>query len=83
LTELQGAIQNETQLSDPQKQDALEAVETLAEEAKKPPENRTTKLCAMAMNALKGVTGTLSDASKLAEVIKTALPLLKGLLGMV
>lgn len=83
LGDLQSAIESETQLSDPQKQEALEAVETLAEEAKKPPENRTTKLCTMAMNALKGATGTLSDASKLAEVIKSSLPILKGLLGMV
>lgn len=83
LGDLQSAIESETQLSPPQKQEALEAVETLAEEAKKPPENRTTKLCTMAMNALKGATGTLSDASKLAEVIKSSLPILKGLLGMV
>lgn len=83
LGELQSAIEGEPQLSDSQKQDALEAVETLAEEAKKPPESRTTKLCAMAMNALKGVTGTLSDASKLAEILKSSLPALKGILGLV
>jgi len=54
----------------------------LAEEAKKPPENRIVKLCSMAMNALKGVTSSLSDASKLSEVIKNSFPLLKGLFGL-
>lgn len=82
LGELQNTIQAEAQLSEPQKQDALEAVATLGEEAKKPPENRTAKLCTMAMNALKGVTSTLSDASQLAEVVKNVLPVLKGLLGI-
>ncbi|MCY7323422.1 MAG: pentapeptide repeat-containing protein [Phormidesmis sp. CAN_BIN36] len=80
LGELQSGIQSEAQLAEPHKQEALEAVATLAQEAKKPPENRTAKLCTMAMNALKGATATLSDASKLAEIIKNALPLLKGFL---
>ncbi len=83
LDELQTSIQDEVQISDQQKQDALEAVETLAEEAKKPPESRVTKLCSLAMNALTGITTTLSDASKLAEVVKSTLPLLKGLLGLI
>ncbi len=82
LGDLHKGIEIESGLSDPQKQEALEAVGTLAEEAKKPPENRIVKLCSMAMNALKGVTSSLSDASKLSEVIKTSLPLLKGLFGL-
>ncbi|NJK52166.1 MAG: hypothetical protein HC936_03875 [Leptolyngbyaceae cyanobacterium SU_3_3] len=61
----------------------MEAVATLAEEAQKKPENRAAKLCTMAMNALKGATTSLSDVSKLAEILKTTLPLLKGLLGIV
>ena len=82
LGDLHKSIQIESGLSDPQKQEALEAVGTLAEEAKKPPENRIVKLCSMAMNALKGVTSSLSDASKLSEVIKNSFPLLKGLFGL-
>jgi CRISPR/Cas system CSM-associated protein Csm2 small subunit len=79
---LQIAIQGDAALSESQKKEALEAVETIAEEGKKPPEERTIKYCSMAVNALKGVGGAVSDASKLAEVLKTCLPTLTGLLGI-
>ena len=82
LTNLQAQIQSEPQLSDQQKQDALEAVATIAEEAKKEPENRAAKLCSMAINSLKGITSGLSEASKLAEMMTKTLPLLQGLLGV-
>lgn len=82
LTNLQAQIQSEPQLSDQQKQDALEAVATIAEEAKKEPENRAAKLCSMAINALKGITSGLSEASKLAETMTKTVPLLKGVLGI-
>ena len=82
LTTLQIAIQGDAALSESQKKEALEAVETIAEEGKKPPEERTIKYCSMAVNALKGVAGAVSDASKLAEVLKTCLPTLTGLLGI-
>lgn len=83
LTSLQTAIQEEQTLPDEKKQEALEAVVTLAEEGKKPPENRVAKLCSLAVNALKGIASTVSDASKLVGVVNTSLPLLKGLLGLV
>jgi hypothetical protein len=83
LANLQTSIQEESALPDEKKQEALEAVATLAEEGKKPPENRVTKLCTLAINALKGIATTVSDASKLAEVVNTSLPLLKGLLGLI
>ncbi|MBD2061495.1 pentapeptide repeat-containing protein [Funiculus sociatus GB2-A5] len=82
LTALQESIQGDSALSDNQKKDALEAVETIAEEAKKPPEDRVIKLCSMAVNALKGVASAVTDASKLAEVLKTYLPTLTGILGI-
>ncbi len=80
LTTLQIAIQGDAALSESQKKEALEAVETIAEEGKKPSDERTIKYCSMAVNALKGVAGAVSDASKLAEVLKTCLPTLTGLL---
>ncbi|MBD2036985.1 pentapeptide repeat-containing protein [Leptolyngbya sp. FACHB-321] len=83
LTSLQTAIQEEQTLPDEKKQEALEAVATLAEEGKKPSENRVAKLCSLAVNALKGIASTVSDTSKLVGVVNTSLPFLKGLLGLV
>ena len=80
LTTLQNAINIDTSLSDAQKKDALDAVETLAEEGKKPQEQRVTKLCSMALNALKGLSTTVVSASKLAEILKTCLPTLTAVL---
>ncbi|MGI0493534.1 pentapeptide repeat-containing protein [Alkalinema pantanalense CENA528] len=82
LQNLQTEIEAEADLPDEQKKDALDAVATLAEEGKKTAENRTTKLCSMAVNALKGITSSLSDASKLAECFQISLPLIKVLLGL-
>lgn len=82
LAALQKAITSDTAISESQKKDALEAVETIAEEGKKSPEERVLKLCSMALNALKGITATVSDASKLAEVFTTHLPTLTNLLGI-
>lgn len=80
LANLQTSIQEESSLPNEKKQEALEAVVTLAEEGKKTPENR--KHCTLAINALKGIASTVSDASKLAEVVNTSLPLIKTLLGL-
>lgn len=82
LTILQKSIADDAALSDSQKQEALEAVETIAEEGKKPQEKRTPKFCKMALNALSGVTSAVTDASKLAEALKTYLPTLTKILGM-
>lgn len=82
LSTLQEAINSDAALSDTQKEQALEAVATLAEEGKKSPESRMNKLCSMAVNALKGVASTVTDASKLAEILKTSLPTLTKLLGL-
>jgi uncharacterized protein (UPF0147 family) len=82
LTALQEAIAQDEALSEGQKKEALEAVETMAEEGKKPPELRAAKLCSMAMNALKGVTATVSDVSKLATVLQSSAPALIALLGL-
>jgi hypothetical protein len=79
---LHEAIKGDSALSDSQKKEALEAVETIAEQGKKPPEERALKYCSMAVNALKGVTTAVTDASKLAEVLQTYLPTLTGILGI-
>jgi uncharacterized protein YjbI with pentapeptide repeats len=82
LTALQEAIQSEAKLPENKKKEALEAVQTIAEEAKKPSGERVIKLCSMAMNALTGITTAVTDASKLAEVFKIYLPTLSRLLGI-
>jgi len=73
---LQTNINDDHLLSEPQKVQAMEAVATLAEEAQKPKENRILKLCTMAVNALKGVASSVTDASKIADILKTHLPTL-------
>ncbi len=82
LGALQTAINTDETLSESQKVQAMEAVATLAEESQKPKEQRLPKMCSMAMNALKGITSTLSDASKLADLLKTHLPTLVSLLSL-
>ncbi|MEO0971115.1 MAG: hypothetical protein AAFX80_23085 [Cyanobacteria bacterium J06639_18] len=82
LTILQKSIVDDASLSENQKKEALEALETIAEEGKKPPKERIMKLCSMALNALKGVTTAITDASKLAETLKNYLPTLTSLLGI-
>ncbi|WP_373526320.1 pentapeptide repeat-containing protein [Nostoc sp.] len=82
LTTLQKSINDEPALSENQKKEALEYVETIAEEGKKPSGERENKFCSMALNALKGIASTVTDASKLAEVFKTYLPTLKNILGI-
>lgn len=82
LTALQGAVNSDGALSESQKKEALEAIETLAQEGQKAPPERAMKYCTMALNALKGVTGAVSDASKLAEILKVHLPTLTHLLGI-
>jgi uncharacterized protein YjbI with pentapeptide repeats len=82
LTQLKKSINEDQALSDAQKEQALEAVATLAEEGKKPPESRTAKFCSMAINALKGLASSVADVSKLAEMLQTSLPTLTKLLGL-
>ncbi len=82
LTALQESINDDSILSEAQKKQALEAVETIAEEAKKTPGERILKLCSMALNALKGLTAAMTDASKLATTLKNYLPTLTTLLSL-
>ncbi|NEN90116.1 MAG: pentapeptide repeat-containing protein, partial [Okeania sp. SIO3H1] len=82
LTALQESINGDSVLSEAQKKEALEAVETIAEEGKKTSGERLRKLCSMALNALKGLTAAVTDTSKLATTLKTYLPTLTALLDL-
>lgn len=82
LTNLQEAINSDAALPEGKKKEALDAVQTIAEEAQKPPSDRILKLCSMAVNALTGITTAVTDASKLTEVLTTHLPTLTRLLGI-
>ena len=82
IEQIKSAIIDEEVLSDEQKQEALEAVVTIAEEGQKSTESRVKKLCTMALNALKGIRTSVSDASNLATVFQTTLPLVKIILGL-
>jgi uncharacterized protein YjbI with pentapeptide repeats len=82
IEQIKSAIIAEDVLSSEQKQEALEAVATIAEEGQKSTESRVKKLSTMAVNALKGIRTSVSDASNLATVLQTTLPLVKLLLGL-
>jgi hypothetical protein len=79
---LQTTINDDNLLPKEQKIQAMEAVATLAEEAQKPKEQRFLKLCTLAVNALKGIVSTVTDVSKIAEVLKTHLPTLVKFFGI-
>ena len=80
LTALQEAIPGDSALSETQQKSALKAVETIAKEGKKPPKERDIDICSMALNALTGVTATVTNVSKLAELVEKYLPTLTQLL---
>lgn|GEM_PF-6170784 len=80
LTALQEAIPGDSALSETQQRSALKAVETIAKEGKKPPKERDSDICSMALDALTGVTATVTNVSKLAELVEKYLPTLTQLL---
>ena len=80
LTALQKAIPGDSALSETQQRSALKAVETIAREGKKPPKERDSDICSMALDALTGVTATVTNVSKLAELVEKYLPTLTQLL---
>ncbi|MCC3450769.1 MAG: hypothetical protein JGK04_24515 [Microcoleus sp. PH2017_39_LGB_O_B] len=67
LTELQIAIEAETNLSDDDKAEALEQVKTLAEVGKNPQESTMQKAGKTAMKILKGTIASLPSAATLVE----------------
>ncbi len=82
LTNLQQSITTDPALGENQQKRALKAVETLAKEGKKPPEERDQDIAGMALDALQGISATVGHASKLAEFAEKYLPTLSKLFGL-
>ncbi|HLO87524.1 MAG TPA: pentapeptide repeat-containing protein [Nostocaceae cyanobacterium] len=82
ISQLQKAIQDEASLTDEQKKDALEALETIGEEAQKLPENRIQKVCKFALNSLKALTPVVTATGQLSTALKECLPLIGNMMGL-
>jgi hypothetical protein len=80
LTELQTAIESETNLSDDDKAEALEQVKALAEVGKNPQESTMQKAGKTAMKILKGTIASLPSAATLVEACSKLLPAIASLL---
>jgi hypothetical protein len=80
LTQLQTAIEAETDLSDDDKAEALEQVKTLAEVGKNPQESTLQKAGKTAMKILKGTIAGLPSAATLVEACSKLLPAIANLL---
>jgi hypothetical protein len=73
LTELQSAIEADSNLSDEDKAEALEQVKAIAEAGQKPEEGAMQK---MAKNAMKFLKGTIADLPSTVELVQTCAKLL-------
>jgi hypothetical protein len=82
LSQLQAAIETETQLSDDDKALALEQTGKLAEAAKTPGSEAAKKPAKLAVGFLKGLVATLPATATLAEACSKLLPLIIPLLGL-
>ncbi|MEG4533540.1 hypothetical protein [Microcoleus sp. D2_18a_D3] len=80
LTQLQTAIEAESDLSDDDKAEALEQVKTLAEVGKNPQESTMQKAGKTAMKILKGTIAGLPSAATLVEACSKLLPAIASLL---
>jgi hypothetical protein len=80
LTQLQAAIEAETNLSDEDKAEALEQVKALAEVGKNPQEGTMQKAGKTAMKILKGTIAGLPSAATLVEACSKLLPAIASLL---
>ncbi|MEG4044801.1 hypothetical protein [Microcoleus sp. Pol17_C1] len=80
LTQLQTAIEAETDLSDDDKAEALEQVKTLAQVGKNPQESTMQKAGKTAMKILKGTIAGLPSAATLVEACSKLLPAIASLL---
>jgi len=82
LEQLKTAIESESSLSDEDKADALEHVQTLAEVGQKPKELAVQKPAKVAIQALKGIFSSLPDVARLVEASKTLIPLIAHIFGL-
>lgn len=83
LTQLQTAIESETELPNEDKAEALEQVKTLAETGQKPEDSAMQKAGKTAMKILKGTTAGLSETTKLVVECAKLLPAIAALLALV
>jgi hypothetical protein len=83
LTQLQKAIETETELPNEDKAEALEQVKTLAEAGQTPEDNNLQKAAKTAMKILKGTTAGLSETTKLVLECSKLLPAISALLMLV
>ncbi len=79
LTELQAAIEAETELSDVEKKEALGEVGKLAEAGTQPQENAMQRMAKRAAANLKSIAEPLTEASNLVTVCKSLLPMILAL----
>lgn len=82
LTQLQAAIEADTNLPQEDKADALEQVKALAEAGKSPQEGAMQKAAKTAIKILKGTIASLPSATKLVEQCSNLLPLISTFLGL-
>ena len=80
LTELQTAIEADTNLSDDDKAEALEQVKALAEVGQNPQESTMQKAGKTAIKILKGTIASLPSAATLVEACSKLLPAIASLL---
>ncbi|WP_235595807.1 pentapeptide repeat-containing protein [Mastigocoleus testarum] len=74
LQELQNVIEADTNLSDEDKAEALEQVQTIAEAGQKPEDGAMQKMVKTALKILKGTIAELPSAEELVKVCGTILP---------
>ena len=82
LTQLQTAIEADTNLDEEDKAEALEQVKALAEAGKSPQEGAMQKAAKTAIKILKGTISSLPSAATLVEASGKLLPLISGFLGL-
>lgn len=82
LTQLQAAIEADTNLAQEDKAEALEQVKALAEAGKSPQEGAMQKAAKTAIKILKGTIASLPSATKLVEDCSNLLPLISNFLGL-
>ncbi|WP_228045776.1 MULTISPECIES: hypothetical protein [unclassified Tolypothrix] len=82
LTQLQESISQSSELSDDDKAEALEQVQSLAEAAKTPQENGSKKTAKTAITMLKGIFTGLPAVASLVEAGNKLLPLIAKLFGL-
>jgi uncharacterized protein YjbI with pentapeptide repeats len=82
LTQLQAAIEADTNLNQEDKAEALEQVKTLAEAGKSPQQGTVQKAAKTAIKILKGTIASLPGATTLVEEFNKLLPLISSFLGL-